>query len=326
MNDKKKGLSASWPFLIDLWSLLICSQTVTVEKIDTFGGHRDCVYTLEKGLTTNQFFSAGADGLVVRWHLDRPDQGDLVASVPASVYALALHPVSELLWVGQNYEGLHLIDTAQKKEISSLKLTTAAIFDIKFYKQDAFIALSDGVVVVLDADQMAVKKHIKTSDQSARCMAINPVEREIAVGYSDNLVRIFDLTTYTLKRVLTAHTNSVFTIAYSPDFKFLLTAGRDAHLNVWEVENNYALHTNIVAHLFAINHLTFSPNGRLFATASMDKSVKIWNADTFKLLKVVDRARHAGHGTSVNKLLWTNYQEQLLSASDDRTISVWQLG
>lgn len=296
-----------------------------IEKIDTFGGHRDCVYTLETGLQSNQFFSAGADGLIVRWRLDRPDLGELVANIPASVYALALHPVSGLLWVGQNYEGIHLIDTLNKQEVGSLKLTSAAIFDIKFYKDDAFIALSDGVVAVLDAEQMAAKKYLKASDQSARCLAINPVEREMAVGYSDKSIRIFDLTTYDLKRVIPAHTNSVFTLAYSPDFRFLLSAGRDAHLKVWNVEKNYDLQNDIVAHLFAINHLTFSPDGHLVATASMDKSIKIWDADTYRLLKVVDRARHAGHGTSVNKLLWTDYHQELLSASDDRTISVWKI-
>ena len=57
----------------------------------------------------------------------------------------------------------------------------------------------------------------------------------------------------------------------------------------------------------------------------MDKSIKVWDAEALKLLKVIDRSRHAGHGTSVNKVLWTNYNDQLLSASDDRTISVWNI-
>lgn len=296
-----------------------------VEKLDTFGGHRDGVYALEAGLEPNQFFSAGADGQVVRWRLDRPDLGELVARVPASVYALARHPASGLLWVGQNYAGVHLIDPVQKQEVRSVRLTSAAIFDLKFYRNDAFVALSDGVVIVLDVATLAVRKYLKASDQSARCVAVNPVERELAVGYSDHAVRIFDLETHALKRTLPAHANSVFTLAYSPDFRWLLTAGRDAHLKVWDAERDYALHTDVVAHLFAINHLTYSPDGTLLATASMDKSVKIWDADTFRLLKVVDRARHAGHGTSVNRLLWTTYQNQLLSASDDRTISVWSV-
>lgn len=295
-----------------------------VEKIDTFGGHRDCVYTLEPGNEPHQFFSTGGDGQVVRWQLDRPDLGELVANVPASVYALGWHSATEQLWVGQNYEGIHCIDPVRKQEVASIKLTSAAIFDIKFHKNDAFIALSDGVVAIVDVAQIQVKKHLKASDQSARCIAINPVERELAVGYSDHTIRIFDLESYTLKRSVTGHTNSVFTVAYSPDFRYLLSAGRDAHLKVWEVERDYAPYQDIVAHLFAINHLAFSPDARYFATASMDKSVKIWDADTYRLLKVVDRARHAGHGTSVNKLLWVG-PNQLVSASDDRTISVWKL-
>jgi len=297
--------------------------TMQIQKLDTFGGHRDCVYTLEQDAAASQFFSSGGDGQVVRWHLDRPDLGELIATVPASVYALARHPGTGLLWAGQNYDGLHLIDTTRKTEVGSLKLTTSAIFDIKFYAADAFVALGDGVVAVVDADQMAVKKHIKGSSQSARCLAINPVERDLAVGYSDNSIRIFDLLTYELKQVIPAHDNSVFTVTYSPDFRFLLSGGRDAHLKIWTVEHQYEPHQDIVAHLFAINHIVFSPDGTLFATASMDKAIKIWDASRYKLLKVVDRARHAGHGTSVNKLLWTDYNQTLLSASDDRTISVW---
>jgi WD40 repeat protein len=298
---------------------------MTIQKLDTFGGHRDCVYALEAGVSPDQFFSAGGDGMVVRWHLDRPDLGELVAQVPASVYALHYEKTQNRLWVGQNYEGLHLIDPTSRQEVGSLKLTSAAIFDIKLYQNTAFVALSDGVVVVIDTEQLAIRRHLKASDQSARCLAINPVERELAVGYSDATVRVFDLTTLALKQTIPAHQNSVFTVAYAPDFLHLLTGSRDARLKRWDLDRNYTLDEEVVAHLFAINHLTFSPDGQLFATASMDKSIKIWDAHTLRLLKVVDRARHAGHGTSVNRLLWTAYQNLLLSASDDRTISVWQI-
>jgi WD40 repeat protein len=55
----------------------------------------------------------------------------------------------------------------------------------------------------------------------------------------------------------------------------------------------------------------------------MDKSIKVWDLEELKLLKVIDKARHAGHGTSVNKLLWNT--NMLLSASDDRSISAWDM-
>ena len=57
----------------------------------------------------------------------------------------------------------------------------------------------------------------------------------------------------------------------------------------------------------------------------MDKSVKVWQTADLTLLKVIDKARHAGHGTSVNKLLWSSYNDQVVSASDDRTISIWDV-
>jgi WD40 repeat protein len=96
-------------------------------------------------------------------------------------------------------------------------------------------------------------------------------------------------------------------------------------LKVWDVSANYIQVAEVVAHMYAINHLDFSPDGKHFVTCSMDKSIKVWDTEALKLLKVIDRARHAGHGTSVNKLLWTSFNNQLLSASDDRTISVWQI-
>ncbi|MGA0559220.1 WD40 repeat domain-containing protein [Larkinella sp. VNQ87] len=296
-----------------------------VQKIDTFAGHRDCVYTLETGATPTEFFSAGADGLVVRWQLDKPDLGTLLARIPASVYALAFDRERQQLWVGQNYDGIHVIDPVQKQEIRSAQITSAAIFDIKFVETSAWIALSDGVLAVMDVQEFAVRKHLKVSDKSARSIAFNPASREVAVGYSDHGIRIFDADTLVLKRTIPAHNNSVFIVQYSPDGRFLLSAGRDAHLKVWNVAGDYTPQNDIAAHLFAVNHICFSPDGALFATCSLDKSVKVWDADTFKLLKVIDRARHAGHGTSVNKLLWSSYQQQLVSASDDRLISVWQI-
>ena len=296
-----------------------------VKKLDTFGGHHDCVYALERAQEPSTFFSSGADGLIVRWQLQRPDLGELIARINASVYALAYDSAQKLLGVGQNYEGLHRIDPSQKITTGSIRLTTAAIYDIKQHGQFLFVALGDGVVVVVDSVAFAVRKHLKASDKSARSIAINPLTGEFAVGYSDSLVRIFDLETLALKQVIPAHTNSVFTVTFSPDYRYLVTAGRDAHLKVWSVEDGYTLQQDIVAHLFAINHIVFSPDGQLLATASMDKSIKVWNATTYRLLKVVDRARHAGHGTSINRLLWDTHSNHLLSASDDRTISVWEV-
>jgi WD40 repeat protein len=295
---------------------------IQVKKLHSLTGHSDCVYTLEPTLKSNLFFSGAGDGMVALWNLERPNEGELIARLNNSIYALHLLP-NNLLVVGHNYDGIHLLDWQQKKEMASLRLTAAAIFDIKSVDNELWIAEGDGGVTVVDLSSLAIKTKIHASEKSARVIAVNPAAGEVAVGYSDNFIRVFDAHDYKLKNEWEAHTNSVFTLAFLPN-RHLLSGSRDARLKLWK-QGDWHLETEVVAHLFAINDIALHPSLPYFATASMDKSIKIWDANTLQLLKVIDKARHAGHGTSVNKLWWSGHQQQLVSASDDRSISVWEI-
>jgi len=300
-------------------------SSVQVSKLHSFTGHRDCVYTLQPGDQPNLFFSGAGDGMVVQWDLQNPSDGNLVAKLPNSIYSLLHLLDKKLLVVGQNYSGIHLIDYQNKKELASLQITSSYIFDMQSFRNDLVIASGDGMVTVVDLDKWIIKKIIKGSEKSARAISINPVKGEIAIGFSDNAIRIFSSDDFELKQEIKAHQNSVFAISYSPDGNYLFSGARDAKLKTWNVKSDYSLVHEVNAHMYAINHLTFSPDRKYLATASMDKAIKVWDAKDLRLLKVIDKGRHAGHGTSVNKLLWTSFNNQLVSASDDRTISAWDL-
>lgn len=295
-----------------------------IKKIEQFTGHKDSVYTIIGSSSENKFFSAAGDGMVVEWNAKTPDLGVPVAQVSNSIYALHQDQLSNELWIGHNYEGIHIIDPIAKKQITSIALSKAAIFAIEGYDDNIFVGSGDGVLTVIDKKNKAFKKHIKASDKSIRSIAINPVEIEIAVAYSDYKIRIFDLHTFEPKKVIDAHKNSVFAIKYSKDFEALYSVSRDAHLKKWDVIKAYEMSEQAVAHMYTINDIAFSPSGDYFATCSMDKSIKLWETQNFKLRKVIDKARYAAHGTSINKLLWLN-DNDLLACSDDRTISLWKI-
>ncbi len=297
---------------------------VVVNKLHTLSGHSDCIYALAP-IDSRHFMSSGSDGMVVIWDLHNPEEGRLIAKIPTSVYCLAYDKNNHQAVIGQNHEGIHIIDVTARKEINSLKLTETYLFDIQIVGDIILVASGEGTVFVIDKDRNVILKKLKFTEKSARSISVSSSNNEFAVGYSDNKIRVFDLENYKLKRTIDAHKNSVFTVKYSPDEQFLLSGSRDAHLNVWEVSEDYSLKESIVAHMYAINNLDFSPNGKHFVTCSMDKSIKVWDAESLRLLKVIDKARHAGHGTSVNKLYWSNHQNQLISCSDDRTISIWDL-
>ncbi|MHC2992777.1 WD-40 repeat protein [Pontibacter sp. HJ8] len=303
------------------------ASNIHVQKLATLTGHRDCVYTLEGAADPSIVYSAGSDGMVAAWDLNQPDTGELIARVTTSVYALRAIPERALLLIGQNMEGLQVIDLKSKTILRSVALPKVAIFDITFVAETdrIYVALGNGGIAVIGATDFELLTMVRKSEQSVRCLAYNRATHELAAGYSDHRVRVYDVTSLELKYELDAHTNSVFTVAYSPDGALLLTAGRDAHLRVWKVQEKYKERGYVIAHMYTVNHITYSPDGRYFASCSMDKSIKLWDAKTFKLLKVIDKVRNASHSTSVNKLFWSAHQNQLVSCSDDRTISVWDI-
>jgi WD40 repeat protein len=298
---------------------------VSVKKIHSFLGHNDCVYTLEPGAMPHQFFSGAGDGMVVLWDLQKPNEGQLVAKLPNSVYALHYHRDSELLIAGHNHSGIHVLDWQNKTERASLQITTSQIFDITSVDNLLLIGTGDGTLITVNLKTLAIAEQLRLSQASIRTIAVNRQLNEVAIGYSDKHIRVLSLVDFSVKYEWEAHANSVFTLRYLPYTHYLISGSRDARLKVWDARGGYALVNEVAAHMYAINHVALSPDGKHFVTGSMDKSIKVWEAETQQLLKVIDRSRHAGHGTSVNKVWWSPHENQVISASDDRTISVWSV-
>jgi len=313
---------------------MLSTTRPTAHRVGTLAGHRDAVYALAGGPASERVFSAGADGLVVAWNSADPAQdGQLLARVENSVYALRELPGRNLLLLGHNFQGVQALDLADNKLAFATALPPVAIFDLVFSqsRQRLYVALADGTLAVLRGDDFRLETLLRVSDQSLRCLALHEGRGELAVGGSDHRVRVLDLDSLAPKYTLAEATNSVFALCYAPDGRQLLAAGRDAHLRRYAVPEvpgagaDYQLTDGVVAHMYAINHLAFSADGRYLASCSLDKSIKLWEAGSLALLRVLDRARAAGHGTSVNKLVWPGTRQRLVSCSDDRSLAVWEI-
>lgn len=300
----------------------------TATRIGTLAGHRDAVYALAGRPGADQVFSGSADGMVVAWNSAQPEaDGELLARVENSVYALLELPTRGLLLLGHNFQGVQAIDLQTKTLAHATALPPVAIFEMVYSasRQRLYCALGDGTLAVLRGDDFRLENLLRISDKSLRCLALHEARGELAVGSSDWKTYVLDLDSLAIKTTLAEATNSVFTLAYSPDGQHLLAAGRDAHLRRYRATDGYPLLDSVVAHMYAINHLAFSGDGRYLASCSLDKSIKLWDPASLALLRVLDKARTAGHGTSVNKLVWPGTQQRLVSCSDDRSLAVWEI-
>ncbi|NQZ75101.1 MAG: WD40 repeat domain-containing protein [Ekhidna sp.] len=294
---------------------------IEVKKLHTFLGHNESIYALER-VDERRFVSSGADGMIVLWDLTSPDEGEVIAKVPSSVYAIHYDTDEDCLYIGQNNQGVHKIHLSSKEEVGSIQLGEFQIFAIKAIGDLIWAGLSNGEVVVLSKD-LSILKRVKYANDRIRSIDVN--EEIVSLACSDNTIKIVARESGEVQYELKGHKNSVFTSKFHTSGKYLISGGRDAQLKVWDTNAEYVQRESIAAHLYSINDLIFRKDGRYFVSGSMDKSIKLWDAHNFRLLKILDKHRHAGHGNSVNKLLWMDYRDLLVTCGDDRSISVWEI-
>jgi centriolar protein POC1 len=298
---------------------------ITVQKTAELTGHSNPIFTLELSQKRGVLFTGGNDKGVVEWNLETNAFIKVMFPVPASIYAIHCPVGYPLMFAGLRTGEVLVFDFIQQKITHRLRHHIKPIFDIKssVRKDELLIASEDGTVSVWSLKTLELVHTIRVSNDTVRCITVNPAEDRVAFGCRDNRVVIYDLEDYSLIKELTGHTMAVFSLQYSPNGEYLVSGSRDAQIKIWD-NKTYALIQNIPAHLFAINHIAFHSTRPYFATASMDKSIKIWDAADFKLRKIISREKgFASHALSINKLAWNG--EQLLSASDDKKIMVWDI-
>jgi WD40 repeat protein len=318
------------------------SMTIDIKKITQLTGHQGSVYTLTDSMAPQsrlnrdfadaQYFLSGAgDGWVVEWDLAKPEVGKLLAKIETNIFALLFIKEKNLIVAGNRDGGIHFIDLNDPAQNKNVAHHNKGVFSIQLIDNQLITLGGEGSITRWSLDEKRTLESLQLSSKSLRCMDFSASRNEFAVGASDGNIYILDKN-FDLKKIIKAHKNSVFTLKYAPDEPYLLSGGRDAMLNMWDVALDFKNISSLPAHLYTINDIAFHPtNPTLFATASRDKTIKIWhfnpqnlkNTEGPTLLKVLDTIRYGSHINSVNSLLWSPYNNYLLSASDDRSIIVW---
>lgn len=299
---------------------------ITIHKIAQLTGHKASIYTIVNGSSPHFILSGAGDGWVVQWDLRDPENGHLLTQVEQNIFSLAYLEDQNRLIVGNMNGGVHWVNVDHPAATKNIAHHHKGVFDIIRIDDLIYTLGEGGKLTRWSIENSRTLETYHLSNKSLRTIAYSPLRNEFAIGASDHHIYFLDATTLETKdQIKNAHDNSVFTVCYNPDQTLLLSGGRDAHLKVWDLNQAKKCVSSQPAHWFTINDIAIHPKGTIFATASRDKSIKIWDMKNFQLLKVIDRSKQEGHLNSVNKLLWTDYNDYLISVSDDRTLIVWDI-
>jgi serine/threonine protein kinase len=128
-----------------------------------------------------------------------------------------------------------------------------------------------------------------------------------------------------LEKTLTGHSDSVESVAYSPDGRYLASRSVNWYGNrtikIWEVATGKQLHTHNLKGSFVESMV--SPDGRYLASASHDTTIRIWEVATGKELRTL-----TGNSFWVRSVVYSPDGRYLASGSGDKTIQtikIWEV-
>jgi WD repeat-containing protein 61 len=287
-----------------------------------FRGHAAGVYALEEGFNDHSFFSGSSDRYVAGWNVASLDQSGFTALFPSPVYSLLHLSVSGRLLGGTGMGQIHVLNTQARTEERVIQAHEGSVFALALNaaKSEVWSGGGDGWLNCFDIHTWELKHRYFFGQAKVRGIVLDPACQKIAVTVGTGYCHVLDVHGHELWRV-EANGLSCNAALWSDDGGTLITGGRDARLRWFELGREKPL-LELDAHRYSVYSLKLHPSGDWFASSSRDASIKCWSMADGQFLGRVTRLEGDGHSHSVNHLLWLD-AATLLSASDDRTIKLW---
>ncbi len=120
---------------------------------------------------------------------------------------------------------------------------------------------------------------------------------------------------------LFAHYNSVSSVKFSPDGKYLASGSyTEETIKIWSIPEGKLIKTkNVYWKTYSVNTIAFSPGGKILASGSHDDAIKLWSIPEGILLKNI------AVETPVNTVAFSPDGKILASACKDNTVKLWSI-
>ncbi|MCB0306001.1 MAG: DUF4365 domain-containing protein, partial [Calditrichaeota bacterium] len=120
-------------------------------------------------------------------------------------------------------------------------------------------------------------------------------------------------------RVFEGHSNSVLSVAFSPDGTRALSGSEDNTLRLWELETGHTIRV-FEGHSNSVLSVAFSPDGTRALSGSRDNTLRLWELETGKTIRVFE-----GHSSPVLSVAFGPDGTRVFSAARNGVLRLWML-
>ncbi|XP_010553565.1 PREDICTED: WD repeat-containing protein YMR102C-like [Tarenaya hassleriana] len=198
---------------------------------------------------------------------------------------------------------------------------------------------SNGWLKKLSAITHVLDRHTDSNDRES--VGSSPLRRISRVQSYKKQFK--ELSTLYVGQEFSAHDGSILTMKFSPDGKYLATAGEDCVVRVWEITENERADRFEVPDSDSASYAYFRMNGLgqieplnaedekteknrgLFKKKSSDMTCVVLPPRVFAISET-PLNEFRGHKGEILDLSWSSEERLLLSSSVDETVRLWRLG
>ena len=155
-------------------------------------------------------------------------------------------------------------------------------------------------------------------------LAISPDGRWLAAGgptgaqrAADHPIRLYDLQSGEIVRLLHGHHEPVLALDFSPDGSMLASGSMDDTGLVFDPRSGGQL-LQVKGHKGDVNAVRFSRDGRRLVTASDDHSLALWDLSSGRM-----QAHMKGHAGIVFDAVFSPDGQHVASSSEDGSVRIW---
>jgi len=257
----------------------------TGKEIRSIKGHSDPIESLALSKDGKFLASAGDDQTVKIWDLASGKDIQTLKGHTGVIHAVVFSSDGKKLATAGDDKTVKIWDSASGKELANFKIEPP-------------------VMKVDPAKKEAEKKDNPKKDDSKKEEKKEEPKKKDAPKKDAKKVEPKDLA-----RPFT-------TVVFSPDDRKLYAGNLDGFIKFYDVET--AKEIGELKTLDGIWALAISPDGSKLATGGWDKTVKVWDSGTKKELFTIK-----AHNDTVTALVFINNGQQILSASNDGQVKIW---
>ncbi|MGK7904945.1 MAG: caspase family protein [Hormoscilla sp.] len=115
------------------------------------------------------------------------------------------------------------------------------------------------------------------------------------------------------------HENSVWSVAFSPDGKRIVSGSKDNTIGLWDLEGN-PIGEPFRGHENSVWLVAFSPDGKRIVSGSSDNTIRLWDLEGNPIGEPF-----RGHENEVLSVAFSPNGKRIVSGSSDNTIGLWDL-